>query len=80
MIDPHQEGRCRQLKIECITETHGKTGVEMEALTGVTASALCVYDMLKAVSKEIQISDIKLLSKSGGKTDFLNTHSDSNYK
>lgn len=46
-------------KAECI----GKTGVEMEALTAVSASALTIYDMCKAVDKEMEISDIKLVEK-----------------
>lgn len=46
----------------------GKTGVEMEALTSVSVAALTVYDMCKAVQKDMVISDIKLLEKSGGKS------------
>lgn len=48
----------------------GKTGVEMEALTAVTHSALTVYDMLKALSSDLVIDKIRLLSKTGGKSDF----------
>jgi cyclic pyranopterin phosphate synthase len=44
-----------------------KTGVEMEALTGASIAALCVYDMLKAMSHDIVITDTKLMSKSGGR-------------
>jgi len=51
------------VKVECIAESHGKTGVEMEALTGVSVALLAVYDMCKAVDKEMLISDIKLLEK-----------------
>ena len=46
----------------------GKTGVEMEALTGASVATLTIYDMCKAVDKAIVISDICLLSKSGGKS------------
>jgi cyclic pyranopterin phosphate synthase len=46
----------------------GSTGVEMEALTAVSVAALTVYDMLKAVQRDMEISDIKLLTKSGGKS------------
>jgi cyclic pyranopterin phosphate synthase len=46
----------------------GKTGVEMEALTAVSVAALTVYDMCKAVDKEMQIADIRLTHKSGGKS------------
>ena len=50
--------------------TTAQTGVEMEALTAVTVAALTIYDMCKAVQKDISISDIRLVSKSGGKTYF----------
>jgi cyclic pyranopterin phosphate synthase len=49
--------------------TTAQTGVEMEALTAVSVAALTIYDMCKAVQKDIMISDIKLDSKTGGKTD-----------
>lgn len=58
------------LKIEVQVSTHGKTGVEMEALTAVSAAALCIYDMCKALSHEIIISNIRLIAKTGGKSDF----------
>ena len=47
-----------------------KTGVEMEALTGVSVALLTVYDMCKAVTKDMTISNIRLLSKTGGKSDY----------
>ena len=47
---------------------HGRTGVEMEALTAVSVAALSVYDMYKALGKDIQITDIQLLEKTGGKS------------
>jgi len=50
--------------------TNAQTGVEMEALTAVSVTALTIYDMCKAVQKDIVISDIKLVSKTGGKSDF----------
>jgi cyclic pyranopterin monophosphate synthase len=56
--------------IVCTTGVHHKTGVEMEALTGASVAALTVYDMCKALSHDIVIGDIKLLSKEGGKSDF----------
>ncbi|EDV96964.1 GH14931 [Drosophila grimshawi] len=49
---------------------NGQTGVEMEALTAVSVAALTVYDMCKAVSHDICITNVRLLSKSGGKRDF----------
>ncbi|ABZ95166.1 Molybdenum cofactor biosynthesis enzyme [Leptospira biflexa serovar Patoc strain 'Patoc 1 (Ames)'] len=47
----------------------GKTGIEMEALTGVTVAALVIYDLLKPIDKSLEISSIRLLEKKGGKTD-----------
>jgi cyclic pyranopterin phosphate synthase len=54
--------------IEAAVGIIGRTGVEMEALTAVSVSALTVYDMCKAVDKGMEISDIRLKSKSGGKS------------
>lgn len=54
------------VQIRCIARTIGKTGVEMEALTAVTAAALTIYDMAKAVDRAMRISDIRLLEKHGG--------------
>lgn len=59
-----------ELTIDCTVKTTHKTGVEMEAMVGATNAALCIYDMLKAVSHDIQIRDIKLMAKSGGKSTF----------
>jgi cyclic pyranopterin phosphate synthase len=56
--------------IDCRCKVHHKTGVEMEALTGASIAALTVYDMLKAVSQNIVITETKLIAKSGGKQDF----------
>ena len=52
--------------IRATVSCDGKTGVEMEALTAVTTAALTVYDMCKAVQKDMVITDIRLLSKTGG--------------
>ena len=57
-------------RIDCRCKVTHKTGVEMEALTGASIAALTVYDMLKALSHDIVISETKLVSKSGGKRDF----------
>jgi cyclic pyranopterin monophosphate synthase len=51
-------------RVEC----HGKTGVEMEALTAVSVAALTIYDMVKALDKGIVIEQVRLLSKRGGKS------------
>ena len=60
----------QDLIIECTAEITGKTGVEMEALTGASVAALTVYDMCKAFSHDIVIKEIRLMAKSGGKRDF----------
>ncbi|MEN8124234.1 MAG: cyclic pyranopterin monophosphate synthase MoaC [Bacteroidota bacterium] len=57
------------IEIICQVEIDGKTGVEMEALTGASISALTVYDMCKAISQKMVIKEIKLLEKTGGKSD-----------
>lgn len=59
------------LHIFCEARITSKTGVEMEALTGVSIAALTVYDMCKALSHDIQITSIRLESKQGGKNDFV---------
>ncbi|MGI4867196.1 MAG: cyclic pyranopterin monophosphate synthase MoaC [Janthinobacterium lividum] len=58
------------LVIECAARVTGKTGVEMEALTGATVAALTVYDMCKAISHGIVIEEVRLIEKTGGKSDF----------
>jgi cyclic pyranopterin phosphate synthase len=50
-------------EVRCTAQTIAQTGVEMEALVGVTVALLTIYDMCKAVDKEMQISDVRLLSK-----------------
>lgn len=59
-----------EVTIHCRVETHAKTGVEMEALTGATIAALTLYDMAKAVSHSIVVKDVRLLEKTGGKSDY----------
>lgn len=56
--------------IQCTVKTTGKTGVEMEALTGASIAALTIYDMCKAFTHDMIIRQTKLISKSGGKHDF----------
>ena len=63
-------GEPGEIVIECAVRATHKTGVEMEALTGAAAAALTVYDMCKALSHGIRISEVKLLEKTGGKRDF----------
>lgn len=67
----HVPGRELIVEIHCHVRMHGRTGVEMEALTGATIAALTVYDMCKAVSHGIEISSVHLVSKTGGKADYL---------
>lgn len=57
------------IEIKCEVEIDGKTGVEMEALTGASVAALTVYDMCKAISQKMIIKEVKLLKKTGGKSD-----------
>lgn len=57
-----------ELYIEATVKTTGKTGVEMEALTAVSATALTVYDMCKALQKDMVIGPTRLMAKSGGKS------------
>jgi cyclic pyranopterin phosphate synthase len=59
--------------IRCTVAVHHKTGVEMEALTGASIAALTVYDMCKALSHDIVISGLRLLSKEGGKSGYRET-------
>lgn len=59
-----------KIKIDCTVTITGKTGVEMEAITGVSITALTIYDMCKAISPEMVIGEIRLKEKSGGKSDF----------
>jgi molybdenum cofactor biosynthesis protein MoaC len=56
--------------LESEVKTNAPTGVEMEALTAVSVAALTIYDMCKAVQKDIQITDVRLEIKTGGKSDF----------
>jgi len=62
-VDLLFEVRDESIRIEAIAETCGKTGVEMEALTAATVAALTVYDMCKAVDKEMSIESVRLLEK-----------------
>jgi cyclic pyranopterin phosphate synthase len=60
-----------QAVIDCRCKVHHKTGVEMEALTGASVAALTIYDMCKALSHDIVIGPTRLMSKTGGKKDFV---------
>ncbi|BDF71195.1 cyclic pyranopterin monophosphate synthase accessory protein [Oscillospiraceae bacterium] len=56
------------VEARCTVKLDGKTGVEMEALTGVTVALMTIYDMCKAIDKSMVLSDIRLLHKEGGKS------------
>jgi cyclic pyranopterin monophosphate synthase len=59
-----------ELEILCTASLSGKTGVEMEALTGASVAALTIYDMCKALSHNIIVKETRLVEKTGGKNDF----------
>ncbi len=59
--------KAQEAVIDCTVKVTGKTGVEMEALTGASAAALTIYDMCKALSHHIIIKDTRLIAKTGGK-------------
>ena len=61
-----------ELYIYCTGKCSYKTGIEMEALTGASVAALTVYDMCKAIDRKMQIREVRLLEKTGGKSDFKN--------
>ncbi len=62
------DAKKHRVTLEVTAETHGRTGVEMEALTAVAAGLLTIYDMCKAADRGMVIDDIKLLEKAGGKS------------
>jgi cyclic pyranopterin phosphate synthase len=68
-VDFTIDGERSSIFIEATASLAGKTGVEMEALTAVSVAALTIYDMCKAVDREMVIGDIRVLEKSGGKSD-----------
>ena len=66
-----------EIRAVCTAKTVGKTGVEMEALTGVSCALLTIYDMCKAVDKTMEIGQIRLVRKSGGKSgEFVNPNAE----
>ncbi len=67
-IEPDSASAC--LRIEAAVKTTAPTGVEMEALTAVSVTALTLYDMIKAFSQELEIRNIRLQEKRGGKSDY----------
>ncbi len=74
-FEPHQPDRpteAARIDITATVRTTGKTGVEMEALTAVSAAGLTIYDMCKAVDRAMQIDAVRLARKSGGKSGDIN--------
>jgi len=71
-VDIHVNDK-RQVVIDCTARVLGRTGVEMEALTGASVAALTIYDMCKGFSHNIVIRETKLMKKTGGKRDFERT-------
>ncbi len=59
---------CCRIDVACTVACVGRTGVEMEALTGVSVAALTIYDMLKGLDKGLRITDVHLVTKMGGKS------------
>jgi cyclic pyranopterin phosphate synthase len=70
-IDIQIEKTASGALVVCSVKTFGRTGVEMEALTGASVAALTIYDMCKAMSFDMEIGGIKLLEKSGGKSTYI---------
>ena len=60
------------IEVFCKVMIEGKTGIEMEALTGVSTTCLTIYDMCKSISQQMVIKEVKLVEKSGGKSDIKN--------
>ena len=61
-----------QIEVLCKVTIEGKTGVEMEALTGANIACLTIYDMCKSISQKMVIKEVKLIQKTGGKSDIKN--------
>ena len=67
-IDFTLQPETREVQTVCTVRCEAKTGAEMEALTGVTAALLTVYDMCKAIDKNMKINNVRLVKKTGGKS------------
>ncbi|HXH70949.1 MAG TPA: cyclic pyranopterin monophosphate synthase MoaC [Pyrinomonadaceae bacterium] len=70
-VDISAETKDYGIYLEAEVKTNSQTGVEMEALTAVSVAALTIYDMCKAVQKDIRITEIQLELKTGGESDFV---------
>lgn len=69
-ISFHIDEEKSMIEITSYLKCFEKTGIEMEALTAVSIAALTIYDMCKAIQKDIRIGDIRLVEKTGGKSDY----------
>jgi cyclic pyranopterin monophosphate synthase len=67
-IELNPERNPARVEIEAVVRVNGKTGVEMEAMTAVSVAGLTIYDMCKAVDREMSLGEIRLIKKSGGKS------------
>lgn len=67
-VDFSTDAEKQEVEVVCTVKVTGQTGVEMEALTGVSISLLTIYDMCKAIDKSMKIGSIRLVRKSGGKS------------
>ena len=67
-VEFHPNAEQSMIEIEATVKVTARTGVEMEALTAVACAALTIYDMCKAVDQAMEISDIRLMEKSGGRS------------
>lgn len=79
-LDFYLDEKRSTITAECTCKLTGKTGVEMEALTGVSVALLTIYDMCKALDKGMEITDIHLVSKTGGKSGVYRKPSNSDDK
>lgn len=79
-IDFELKEESHEIQAICMARTTGKTGVEMEALTGVSVALLTIYDMCKAVDKSMEIGSVYLERKTGGKSgEFVNPRTENQY-
>ena len=67
-VDISEDAALPGLRVEAMARLTGRTGVEMEALTAVSVACLTIYDMAKAADREMEISGIRLVEKSGGRS------------
>ena len=79
-VDYELESEKGIIRVFCTVKTEGKTGVEMEALTGVQVTLLTIYDMCKAIDKHMVMTNIHLVEKTGGKSGDFHFGDDSDFQ